>query len=341
MPFSENKNCFDFLRIFFCLNILLSHLAGLSQSQSLKFLQNYANSLIGVQGFFVISGFLVAKSYTNTTSIKEYFLKRTKRILPAYFFVVLFMAVFLSLFSTYNLSDYFSDLNVLKYVGWNLIFLNFMHPCLPGLFENNVLCAVNGALWTLKVEEAFYLFLPIIFYFIRKTKKPIIVITVIYILSIIYWYFMETMLHKPVLAKQMPGYLSFFGIGIALYLNLNKLILYKNQIFILALLTLLISIYINFEIDFFYPASFGTLVILSAYNLKFLNNFGKYGDFTYGLYIYHFPVIQVFRHYNLFEKYNPFLMSFYVLAITFMFSIFSWFVIEKRFLNRYKNIVIS
>jgi peptidoglycan/LPS O-acetylase OafA/YrhL len=79
------------------------------------------------------------------------------------------------------------------------------------------------------------------------------------------------------------------------------------------------------------------VVIIAAYSLPFLNNFGKYGDFTYGLYIYHFPIIQLFRQYDLFEKYNPLLMAICVILITLFFAVFSWFFIEKRFLDRYKS----
>jgi peptidoglycan/LPS O-acetylase OafA/YrhL len=79
------------------------------------------------------------------------------------------------------------------------------------------------------------------------------------------------------------------------------------------------------------------MVIIAAYSLPFLNNFGKYGDFTYGLYIYHFPIIQLFRQYNLFEKYGPILMAFSVILITLFFAVLSWFFIEKRFLDRFKK----
>jgi peptidoglycan/LPS O-acetylase OafA/YrhL len=79
------------------------------------------------------------------------------------------------------------------------------------------------------------------------------------------------------------------------------------------------------------------MVIIAAYSLPFLNNFGKYGDFTYGLYIYHFPIIQLFRQYDLFEKYNPILMAFSMILITLFFAVLSWFFIEKRFLDRFKK----
>lgn len=331
----NNKNCFDFLRFFFAFNILLAHLWELSENNSLLFLSSITNSSIAIKGFFVISGFLVAKSYTNTPSLKDYFIKRAKRILPAYIFVILFATIFFSLISKYNFYEYFTAISTYQYIGWNLIFLNFVHPCLPGVFDNNLLCAVNGALWTLKVEEGFYIVLPIIFYFISKFKKPLLVLLLLYILSVIYYYGMQFYFNKPLLAKQLPGYLSYFVVGIFLFLNFSSLL--KHKLIIVIISILLVSNYIFLNYNIFYPAALGSVVIIAAYSLPFLNNFGKYGDFTYGLYIFHFPIIQLFKQYDLFEKYNPFLMGFLIICITFAFALFSWFFIEKRFLDRYKT----
>jgi peptidoglycan/LPS O-acetylase OafA/YrhL len=333
----NNKNCFDFLRFFFAANILLAHLCELSQNKSLEFLSNFSNSSIAIKGFFVISGFLVAKSFTNTPSLKEYFIKRAKRILPAYIVVLLFSAITLAYFSRLSFSEYFTDINVYKYLGWNSVFLNFMHPCLPGLFENNLMCAVNGALWTLKVEEGFYIVLPFIFYAIKKSKKPFLILGTLYLLSLLYWFVMDFYLNQPLLAKQLPGYLAYFVTGIFLFLNFDFVLQNKKMLFFASLLLLIISRFSHFQIDVFYPAAFGLMVIIAAYNLPFFNNFGKYGDFTYGFYIYHFPIIQLVRQYDLFEKYNPILMAFSVILITLFFAIFSWFFVEKRFLDRFKN----
>jgi peptidoglycan/LPS O-acetylase OafA/YrhL len=212
-----------------------------------------------------------------------------------------------------------------------------MNPCLPGIFQNNLMCAVNGALWTIKVEEGFYIILPLIFYLFRKTKRIVLIAVLLYVLSVLYWYVLDIIFQKPLLAKQLPGYMSLFLVGILINLNFELFIKHKTKLLLLSLIILIILNFICFKIDFFYPVAFGILIIGLAYSMPYLNNFGKYGDFTYGIYIYHFPIIQLFRQYNLFERYNTIIMAFSVLTITFLLALFSWFFIEKRFLDRYKK----
>lgn len=332
-----NDNCFDFLRFSFAVNIMLAHLCFLSNNENFYFLLGFTDSIIGVKGFFVISGFLVAKSYTNTSSLRNYFVKRVKRILPAYFFVIFLSVVSLSLVSTYSFYDYFFNDNIIKYLASNLVFLNFLHPCLPGVFENNLMCVVNGSLWTLKVEEGFYLFLPILFYIIKKTKKQFLILLLVYLSSIFYWFIMTNYFQKPTLAKQLPGYMSYFAGGIFLYLNFDFIYKHRIKLLTLAIASLWVSSLADLKIDIFSPIAFATLVITIAYSFKPLNKFGKYGDFTYGIYIFHFPIIQIFKQYDLFVKYNALLMGFCVISITLLMAIFSWFFIEKRFLDRFKK----
>ena len=67
----------------------------------------------------------------------------------------------------------------------------------------------------------------------------------------------------------------------------------KKIIILPSILVFLLEHYV-FEIQILKPLAFGFIVFYIAYSFKFLNNFGKFGDFTYGIYIYHFPIIQIF-----------------------------------------------
>ncbi len=76
----------------------------------------------------------------------------------------------------------------------------------------------------------------------------------------------------------------------------------------------------------------GVIVLYIAYSFKFLNNFGKYGDFTYGIYIFHFPIIRTFTTLGLFKDYNPYVMAVVCMMVVIAVGVSSWHFYEKKFL---------
>ena len=129
-------------------------------------------SSICVKVFFILSGFWVTVSLLRSVSIKEYAFKRCKKILPPYWTVVIAEALLLCVFSRFSARNYFTDAGFWKYLVANLSTLNFLHPSLPGLFEGLPLNgAVNGALWTIKIELAFYVCLPFVLWLLNNCKN--------------------------------------------------------------------------------------------------------------------------------------------------------------------------
>ena len=157
----SHKNNFDLLRFVFAFIVFLYHAHVLSGRPELAGLSHWFSAEFAVESFFVVSGYLVFMSYESSRSAGDYFGKRARRIYPAYFAVVLTAALAGTLITTLPLSGYFSA-GWWRYVAANLAFLNFLAPELPGLFRDNPIHAVNGALWTLKIEVMFYVALPII-----------------------------------------------------------------------------------------------------------------------------------------------------------------------------------
>ena len=111
-----NINNFDFLRVVFAFTVAFAHLIELSDLEILKPFKVFFNTRLAIDGFFIVSGFLIAKSYENSTTIKDYIIRRAKRIIPAYAVVILISALFLSAISTYSLSEYFSNIQFWKYL---------------------------------------------------------------------------------------------------------------------------------------------------------------------------------------------------------------------------------
>lgn len=320
------KNNFDFIRVLLAFIVFVGHLGALSDSGQLEFL-THSPVEVAVFSFFIVSGFLIARSYERSSSLKSYIKKRINRIVPAYLLVVFLCTVLLSLVSTLPLSDYFGNVQVYKYFFWNSIFMNFMAPSLPGVFGNE---AVNGALWTLKIEMCFYFAVPLIFLLFGKNNKyRDISLIVLYFLSLVFLNYFE-MAGKISMSKQLPGSLCYFIGGMLGYFHFDKFIKYKNILFLIAIITVWIDLILHIKL--FSPIMISIIVLYIAYSLKFLNNFGKYGDFTYGIYIFHFPIIRVFATLGLFANYNPFFMSFVCMLVVIGVGIASWHLYEKKFL---------
>lgn len=328
------KNNFDFLRVLLAFIVFVGHLGGLSAVPELKILEHSPVEL-AVYGFFIVSGFLIGRSYERTTTFKRYLKKRFNRIFPAYFLVICLSTVFLSLVSTLPISEYFTRPQTYKYFFWNSIFLNFKAPYLPGVFGNQ---AVNGALWTLKVEVAFYLVVPLIFLLFGKNNRfRNLSLIVLYFLSITFLNYCE-LSGQIKLTKQLPSTLCYFIGGMLVYFNFEKFIQKKHLLFIIAVLTVWLDYYVgktflgNKSLVFLSPMMMSIIVLYFVYSFKYLNNFGKYGDFTYGIYIFHFPIIRTFQTLGLFENYNPWVMAVLCLLVVCTVGILSWNYFEKRFL---------
>lgn len=337
----NSDNNFDFLRFIFALIVVCGHcviLAG--QSQLEGWWTVLFDTKIAVCGFFVISGFLVTKSYLGSSGIKKYFEKRARRLLPAYLCVIILCVLLLSLFSDLSAAAYFSNFETLKYFLVNITFLNFLQPTLPGVFVQHVSPAVDGALWTIKVEVGFYLLLPLLVFAINKGrsfKKGMLLLFAFYCTSIlfqqlcIYW---GSRLNSNLLMDmnhQLPGVLSYFLSGALLFAVYEFFLKHKRLIVLIALPVFLTERYFGLEI--LQPLALACIVIYTAFSFPFLNRFGKYGDISYGIYIFHFPIIQVLVTFG-FYAWNPFMAFFMTIVLVCVIGFLSWHLIEKRFLPR-------
>lgn len=329
-----SRNNFDLLRLLLAAVVCVVHAHELSGFAALGQLAGLLSSAVAVKAFFVVSGFLVVMSFERSASLASYASKRIRRIYPAYFVVVMLCALGLLAASSYSAGSYFSA-GWLKYVLANLSFLNFLQPTLPGVFESNKLAAVNGALWTLKIEAMFYLSVPLIVYLLRKFGHLPVLVS-IYIASVAYAWLLAGLAVRTgssayaELGRQLPGQLSFFMAGAWFYYFLP---VFEKHVagFVLAALVILLGNRF-YPLPLFEPFALATLVVFCG--LFFcLGNFGKYGDFSYGFYILHFPVIQLLLQSDWFKT-SPWYFLATVISITALGAVAMWHLVEKRFLHR-------
>ncbi len=335
MKIPKNNN-FDHLRLILAFGVFFFHVSELTQLPDFQFFKTFISPAVAVHLFFIISGFLIFMSYENSSSLKSYLSKRMRRIAPAYITVVLLLFILLSLLSSLSLQEYFSSSESWKYLFFNILTLNFLQTSLPGLFTENYLQAVDGSLWTIKIEVAFYLSVPFIAYLFRWFK-PTLLLGIIFLFSALYYSAMGLLAHKYqsgllfILQHQLPGQMLFFTAGALLYYQFEYFQKFKHHLFIIAIMIFIVQHYI--PIYAFYALSLSIIIIYLATSAPYLGNISKYGDLSYGIYIWHFPLIQIFIAIGLFHT-QPWLALISIITIVTLLAWLSWHYIEKPFLSK-------
>ena len=335
----KRDNCFGFLRFVFCLIIVIAHLRVLTQAPALQCTE-ILSKMVNRTAFFVISGFLIMLSYDHSEGIRHFFVKRARRIFPAYLTVILGAAIGFALISSYAPGEYFTHPMWWKYIAANVCFLNFLQPCLPGVFDSDLFanCAVNGSLWTQKVEVGFYLIVPLLAYMLHHSKRPWVWLTGLYIGSTLWSNaFMTAYDHTGnytylFLEHQLPGCFSYFAAGMIAYQYKDFFLRYKNYIVIPAIIIVVVEKVMGW--NWLLPAGNAAVLLWCAYSLTKLNKVEWLGNFSYGMYLYHYPILMLMIYAGIFQKWNIWVASAVFISTVIAVSALSWYGLEKRCLKR-------
>ena len=167
--------------------------------------------------------------------------------------------------------------------------------------------------------------------------------TLIYFLSFLYLERFNALAKETgreifhVLSRQLPGQMSFFISGALLYYFFDFFQKYAGRLFAAAVAVYILARY--FHLPMFIPLSMGVMVIYAAYGLIYLGNMGKFGDFSYGVYIGHFPLLQFLISMKLFN--NPYTGLMFSCALAFSAAFLSWHLVEKPFLKLFSHYRIA
>ncbi len=319
------KNNFDILRIILALIVFYMHMGTLAGIDVLSKLPGE----LAVKCFFVVSGYLIVKSYLRHGDLLAYAKARFFRIYPLYFVVV--SLCFIVGYLNYSLSfiDYLT-VGALKYLISNYLFANFLAPLLPEMFIGNVTSAVNGALWTIKVEVMFYLSVPFIYGFLNQYVDNKKLTALLAIFSTFFYYAIGYLIENHSLHhsfnNQLPSMMLFFMVGAFFnfmdlsFLRVSHLILIIPLLFVLK------------EFHPIYAVLVGLFVYIVAYVVKPIKVSDKIGDVSYGIYIWHFPVIQLLIMHGFFENiYAGFILSSLLVVLL---ALGSWHFIESKLVHK-------
>ena len=322
------QNNFTLIRIFFAWAVLYGHSYAVQKTPGIIdplnsiFQGSVWVGALAVDGFFAISGFLVAASFVRR-GVVDYTISRILRILPA-LIVCVFVSVFLlgPIFTNLSLSEYFADKKTYQYLGNAFAYFNVKWH-LPGVFEDNILTAINGSLWTLTVEVRCYIVLAFLGIFGLLKDRILANVMILALFLFGAFYFSEIPLLGENEKWSRPS--LYFLIGVLFYFNREWIFLnYKLAIFALLLAGT------SFGKEWFtytFPLAFVYLIFYMAYATKFINIDERLGDISYGVYIYAWPAQQIVV--NLFPNFTPYENAVLASIIVIPTAYLSWHYIEK------------
>lgn len=335
MKYNNKKNSLNELRFYLASVVVTIHMAFLADTTLTKNILEFTYPLASraVDLFFILSGFLIYMSWDRKPSTKEYAYKRFFRLYPLYGLVI----VAIPLIFIVGFDGKFNVKEIVWYLLANLTFMNFLYPTIPGLFEGNNHQIINGALWSLKVEVMFYIALPFIYWFVERAKKPAYMVFGLLLASVlfnllIYGLEMILSINLSPLYNQLPSKLYLFVLGISLYKYFDFFYCHFKTILGLILLLILLSYFLfNFDLSILFSIIFCTLLLsLSLLNREFAF-FSLKADYSYSIYITHFPVIQFMLLLGVsFSTVFDLVIYFIFQSIV---SIFCWKAIEFNFLR--------
>ncbi len=300
---------------------------------------NFVNSgYIGVDIFFVISGYVITKIINEKKiSIREFYEKRFKRLLPVLFTIILIsFLVSIFIFDLFILKKNLRSIYSISIGLSNFYF--WLTSTIYQFAEKNNLFLLHT--WSLAIEFQFYVAYPIIIFTLSKKLFKLFLILLFSLSYLGIFYFFE----KHNLFNFYSSFSRIFEItaGCLAYTYEKNLKLWVNKkyhslLYFLGLLfVMLFMIFLHNEDNHPNPQSItfviGTCMMLIFFNKNLIYLFkGKLqniGSISYSLYLWHFPII-VFCNYVILN-YNDF-YKFLSLLVCILLSVISYSLIEKKF----------
>lgn len=323
------QNNLDLFRFIAALLVIFSHAYPICLgSTGLDPLERFTSEQLSFGGlavsvFFVYGGFLIAQSADRSKTARHYFVSRCLRIFPALWFAVFTLAFIIGpLFSSLSTSAYFQSSDTYLYLLNGVLILR--HP-LPGVFTHNVYNAtVNGALWTLPIEFLCYIACFIAYKLGFFQKKRFIWSLPI---MIAFYFGMPQLIGADSIlnAALRPVVLFYIGIGFYVY---REHISLRIPVALLCLFIIIISIPLGI-LEYAFLLCFPYIMFTFGFGCRQIwPNFTKRGEFSYGIYLWGWPIQQ--RLCVLFQfTLSPFMNFLIATPLAILMGVISYYCIER------------
>jgi peptidoglycan/LPS O-acetylase OafA/YrhL len=334
-------NNFNFVRAVAAALVIYTHAFGATGNSAFEPLVALCGKSLGsvaVDVFFVASGFLIAKSWDRSRDLLEFASARVLRIFPALWVCVAFCVLGVGLaFTSLPPEAFLADPTTADFVVRNLTVLPFgTLGTLPGVFVGHAEPTVNLPLWTLPFELKMYVLLAALGVTgLLRHRWLVTVLT-----AAAGAYFLERAWSgAPETALLLHArFVYFFFAGSAIYLWRERVpVSHSGALACVLLLTVAM-------VGPWGEARQPALALVTPYLTLYaslvpsrpLRAYNRFGDYSYGLYIYGFPVQQAFV--ALGDPASGFGMSpaenlAYSLPVALLLAMLSWHLLEERALG--------
>ena len=296
-----NYTLLDLYRYFASLLVCIAHFFYSTNSSSLSELL----SIIGVELFFVLSGFVLTLQIKKVNedpkkNLKIFFYRRWLRTIPPYIIALTFAALF------FGYGNFF---NFLKFITYTQNF--FSDNSIPNFFP---------IAWSLSVEEWFYVLIPLLIVLSRYLKVKshqritfICILIITTLMAVKIYYCLNSINWGEEIRRSVILRLDSLCWGILAYQFKDKIVNFLNAIILVIFFVPLSIIFIDpnllvknifFQILFFLSCSVSfscILIFFSKFSFKnkIFINYSKYlANISYSMYLFHIFFITIFNNYS-------------------------------------------
>ena len=309
------KKNINFIKIIFCIAILLYHLGLLS------------GGFLATASFFAISGYLSITSAYKKFSLKEYYLKRLKRIYLPLIIVVFFFITIISFMSSINYINLKPEVTSIL-LGYNNYFqINVGEDY---FIRNNNLAFLH--LWYIAILIQFDLIFPFIFMVIKKLdKKSIPVLLIISIITSVFILITPniTLAYYDTLTRIFSIFFGMF-LGVLNHYNytlkldiLNKYDKYIFSFYLIINILLFIFVKSNYIGIYLILETLITLKLID-YDINMFDS--KLSIYTYEIYLIHYPLIFIFSYISM----NNYLKIIIIVILTLVLSVLLHYLMNLK-----------
>jgi peptidoglycan/LPS O-acetylase OafA/YrhL len=346
MPVSQQKvshpNNFDSLRLIFAVLVILSHsfplTRGSNETEPLSVLTHRQVTFgnIGVWAFFVISGFLITKSWQRSPKVITYLKRRIARIYPGFATAAILTALIVVPIAA-DPSTYFPV--TLRSFLLSTVRLQAFE--FPRVFVNNPGAnALNGSLWSVPYEFWCYLGVMALGLSSLLNRRWLIVALFFAVIGLHMYMDISGWAPSGAVLGQIFGYPPFWATVLPFYLAgtlfhiFGGYDLLRRPWLIAAGAILVVSNFVPHGLILTMPVC-GSYLLMGLAYLPLLHplNLGRFGDFSYGTYLYAFPIQQLLVMYA-HGHISPWRLFAEAAPITLLVGALSWLLVERHFLDR-------